>query len=105
MTRDAHFFSKKFDIRLGDRIKRNLSMAALSEYTNVYNTALLLLQKKKEGWDFMSDSPCGLFGLIGIFELKSPSEYSEYWWREDGPNIYRTLAKQPRPYDPVWKKP
>jgi hypothetical protein len=93
-------------------------MAALSEYSNVYNTALSILRKKgyqlwysqatgdfcaeKNGWDFMSATPCGLLGLIGIFEFKDPSEFGEYWWREEGPEDYRALPQEPeRPFKRV----
>ena len=79
-------------------------MSSLSEYSNVYNTALLILQKKgfrvwydkeikvycaeKEGWDFMADTPCGLLGVVSIYEFKKPEKYEEYWWRVEGPQIY-----------------
>ncbi|EPX64325.1 hypothetical protein D187_005459 [Cystobacter fuscus DSM 2262] len=92
-------------------------MPALSEYTNVYNTALLILQKKgfqvwldesidmycaeKDGWDFMAQTPCGLLGVVAIFEYKQPSEYREYWWQEQGQDIYSNLPRQPRAYKPV----
>jgi len=92
-------------------------MAALSEYTNVYNTALLVLKHKgyrlwydddtncfcaeKGGWDFMSESPCGLLGLISIFEFQRPNEWHEYWWRQEGPNLYSELPHTPPPYEPV----
>jgi hypothetical protein len=93
-------------------------MASLSEYTNVYNTALLILRRKgyqlwydpntqdycaeQRGWDFRSPSPCGLLGLIAIFESKHPSKFVEYWWREDGPEIYEKLPHQAeREYQPI----
>jgi hypothetical protein len=95
-------------------------MASLSEYSNVYNTALLVLQKKgfqvwydeqsnlygaeKEGWDFLSESPCGLLGLVAIFEMKRPETYQEDWWREDGPDLYSNPPHAPREYLPVWGK-
>ena len=96
-------------------------MPALSEYSNVHNTALLILQQKgfqvwydrkqdvywaeKDGWDFMSDSPCGLLGVVAIFEHKQPSTYREYWWREDGPDVYRNLPDHPpRDYVPVFNR-
>lgn len=62
-------------------------MPALSEYTNVYNTALNILDKKgfstwyddeidmfcaeKDGWDFMAESPCALLGVVSIYEYKN----------------------------------
>ncbi|APR86767.1 hypothetical protein A7982_12116 [Minicystis rosea] len=95
-------------------------MASLSEYSNVYNTAFLVLKSKgfqvwfnsedetycaeKDGWDFKSDSPCGLLGLIAIYEFKHPTIYSEYWWKEEGEDIYGNLPVHPREFIPVWKK-
>ena len=95
-------------------------MAALSEHSNVYNTALLVLKRKgyqvwynsntkdycaeKDGWDFMSRSPCGLLGLVAIYEIKRPSSFAEYWWREEGPELYRALPNAPeREYRPIGK--
>jgi len=79
-------------------------MAALSEHSNVYNTALIVLTQKgyqlwydegtddycaeKDGWDFRSPTPCGLLGLVAIFEYKRPDALTEYWWRESGPDLY-----------------
>jgi hypothetical protein len=58
-------------------------MPTLSEYSNVYNTALNILDKKgfsvwydeslemffaeRNGWDFMSETPCGLLGIVSIY--------------------------------------
>ena len=83
-------------------------MSSLSEYSNVYNTALLILQKKgfrvwydkeikvycaeKEGWDFMADTPCGLLGVVSIYEFKKPEKDEEYWWRVEGPQIYGNIG-------------
>jgi len=79
-------------------------MPTLSEYTNVYNTALLILREKgyqvwrdteaelyfaeKDGWDFAADSPCGLLGVVAIRDYVKPEKYREYWWKKEGPNIY-----------------
>jgi len=95
-------------------------MPALAEYSNVYNSALLILRNKgfqvwldestglycaeKDGWDFQADTPCGLLGVVAIFEYKQPSEYREYWWREEGQDIYSNLPRQPQAYKPVWKR-
>ena len=95
-------------------------MPALSEYTNVYNTALLILQQKgfrlwydeptatycceRDGWDFRADSPTGLLGVVAIFEHKRPPEFREYWWREQGPLSYRDLPRTPPDYQPVWRR-
>jgi hypothetical protein len=95
-------------------------MPSLSEYVNVYNTALIILQKngyqvwydtksklyfaEKGGWDFAADSPCGLLGVVSIYEFQKPATYREYWWKEDGAHIYGHLPKQPRAHKPVWEK-
>lgn len=89
-------------------------MPALSEYANVYNTALVVLTEKgyqvwfdetthlfcaeKDGWDFCGDSPTGLLGVVAIFEHSNPLEYKEYWWRRRDPALYVGLPRQPRPY-------
>ena len=96
-------------------------MPALGEYSNVYNTAFLILQKKgfqvwydeqldqyfaeREGWDFQSPTPCGLLGLVAIFEYKQPAGFRDYWWREEGPDVYRNLPDHPsKGYVPIWMK-
>jgi hypothetical protein len=76
-------------------------MPALSEYSNVHNTAFNILVKKgyriwiekddigdlcwaeKDGWDFFANTPCALLGLIAIYEFKNPEKYHEYWWKDD----------------------
>ena len=89
-------------------------MPALSEYTNVYDTALKVLNKKgyqfwfdeelelfcaeKEGWDFMAESPCSLLGVIAIYEFVNPKEFKEYWWKVEGENLYNSIPKQPKEY-------
>lgn len=83
-------------------------MPALSEYSSVTNTAFNILDKKgyniwynnkldvycaeKDGWDFMADSPCGLLGVISIYEFKKPEKYQEYWWRDEDKNLLETLS-------------
>ncbi|MBI6547190.1 hypothetical protein [Xenorhabdus lircayensis] len=96
-------------------------MPALSEYTNVYNTALNILDKKgyrvwydkklqaycaeKNGWDFMGNTPCGLLGVIAIYEYKQPEEYQEYWWRDDEKRLYRNIPEETPEYTSiVYKK-
>jgi hypothetical protein len=96
-------------------------MPALSEYTNVYNTALVILQKKgyqlwyeeatesygaeKDGWDFKAWNPCALLGLVAIHDWKQPTRCDEYWWREREPDLYGKLPPTPpRPYTPVYQK-
>ena len=94
-------------------------MPTLSEYTNVYNSALQLLRKKgfqvwidkpaqlfcaeRDGWDFMAESPVGLLGLIAMYEHLEPTEYKEYWWRSevDGSLAYHELPEEPEPYQSV----
>ncbi|MGI1679854.1 MAG: hypothetical protein K6L75_14020 [Cellvibrionaceae bacterium] len=89
-------------------------MPTLSEYSNVYNSALILLTKKgyqswydseaelfcaeKDGWDFMAESPCGLLGLVSMFEFIKPSKYEEYWWKLEGEDIYKNLPQKPNEY-------
>ena len=97
-------------------------MPTLSSFSNVYNTAAVLLQRKgyqlwvdreaetplfmaeKDGWDFAADSPVELLGIIAIFEAHSPDSYSEYWWRIEKPSIYGDLPTKPAPYVSVMKK-
>ncbi|RKH30116.1 hypothetical protein [Corallococcus sicarius] len=95
-------------------------MPTLSEYTNVYNTALIVIEQKgyqawydkqaemfcaeKDGWDFMAESPVGLLGLISIFEFKKPEKYGEYWWRERGRDLYGELPRKPKPYRSVLER-
>ena len=31
-----------------------------------------ILCRKKDGWDFVANSPCALLGLIAIYEYKNP---------------------------------
>ena len=95
-------------------------MPALSEYTNVYNTALNVLKKKgfqswydeetdlfcaeKDGWDFMADSPCGLLGVVTIVEFIQPKNHEEYWWRVEDEQLYRNIPSEPKKYVSVTYK-
>jgi hypothetical protein len=95
-------------------------MPALSEYSNVYNSALLIVKSKgydvwyrqetdhycaqKDGWDFWANSPCGLLGLIAMFEHLSPAEHKDYWWEVEGPDIYSNLPTVPKPFTSVMRK-
>lgn len=95
-------------------------MPALSEYSNVYDTALGILHEKgfqlwhdketdtyyaeKDGWDFCADSPCALLGLISIYEHRKPTSYTEYWWRRETAPLYGSLPDRPSPYVSVTKK-
>jgi hypothetical protein len=94
-------------------------MPTLSEYTNVYGTAISLLEglgyqvwhdgkqemycAEKGGWDFWADSPVGLLGLVKMYEMVAPEEFSEYWWRVASPADHFKLPKKPKPYQPVWQ--
>jgi hypothetical protein len=94
-------------------------MPALGEYVNVYSSALATLAQKgyqvwynskselfcaeKDGWDFIAENPISLLGLIGIYESLSPLEYSEYWWRREGPD-HEHLPGSPQPYTSVIAK-
>jgi len=78
-------------------------MPDLSAYLNVYNTALVVLQRKgwalrydrehewwfaqRDGWEFLADNPMELLGLVGIYEHHAPKEKREYWWKIDDPNL------------------
>jgi hypothetical protein len=95
-------------------------MPTLSEYSNVYNSALLVAKNKgydvwynsetnfycaqKGGWDFWAKSPCGLLGLIAMFEHLSPTEYKSYWWQVEGPDIYDDMPTAPQPFTSVMEK-
>jgi hypothetical protein len=95
-------------------------MPALSYYTNVHNTALVILKGKgfriwrdreldaicaeKDGWDFMAFDPVQLLGLVSIYETKQPAEFREYWWRIDRPLLYdRVSARRPK-FIPIWER-
>ncbi len=85
-------------------------MPALSAYLNVYNTALVILQRKgfairfdepneewyakKDGWDFLAEDPIQLLGLVAIYEHQSPPEKDEYWWKIDEPDLLTQLDPQ-----------
>lgn len=78
-------------------------MPDLSAYLNVYNTALVVLERKgwalrydkergwwfaqKDGWEFLADDPMQLLGLVSIFEHHAPKAKAEYWWKIDEPDL------------------
>jgi hypothetical protein len=82
-------------------------MPDLSAYPNVYNTALVILQRKgfslrfdesreswyakKGDWEFLADDPMQLLGLVAIYEHHSPEEKREYWWKIDEPDLLTQL--------------
>ncbi|AYH06153.1 hypothetical protein [Pectobacterium parmentieri] len=92
-------------------------MPVLSEYSNVYNTALNVLDKKgfsvwydesldmfcaeRNGWDFMAETPCGLLGVVAIYEYKTPLFYSEYWWKVEDKELYINIKKENPDYHSV----
>lgn len=92
-------------------------MPALSYYSNVHNTALVILKEKgyrywydsetelccceKEGWDFFAHDWVQLLGLIQIFEFHQPHEYKEYWWKIDDPKLYPNMPKAKHDYQSV----
>ena len=82
-------------------------MPDLSAYLNVYNTALVVLERKgfsvrfdeakdwwyaKKGeWEFLADDPIQLLGLVSIYEHHSPTKKKEYWWKIDEPDLFTKL--------------
>ncbi len=82
-------------------------MPDLSSYLNVYNTALVVLERQgwvlrydkehewwfaqKDGWEFLADNPIELLGLVGIYEHHGPKEKREYWWKIDEPDLLSHL--------------
>lgn len=96
-------------------------MAALAEYSNVYDSALAVLEEKgyqlwfdadaqlycaeRDGWDFQAMSPTSLLGLVAMFEHAAPEEYAEYWWRRAASVDSRALpTAPPTPYEPIYRK-
>jgi hypothetical protein len=95
-------------------------MPSLGVYSNVLNTALIVLQRKgfrvwtnesesnwyaeKDGWDFLADDPIQLLGLVSIFEFQKPSQFKEYWWMIEEPYLIERVPKDPPEYLPVWKR-
>jgi hypothetical protein len=53
----------------------------------------------------LSDSPAGLLGMVAIYEHRSPTEYREYWWREDDSiELYRNIPREKHEFTPVWQR-
>lgn len=88
-------------------------MPTLFGYSNVYNTCILMLRRKgwrvwlegkgtdaevlwaeRDGWDLVGQNPLELLGLVHIFEHKQPKTFAEYWWREDGPQLYQRVPQR-----------
>ena len=52
---------------------------------------------ERDGWDLSATSPVELLGLVMIYETKQPQDYTEYWWREQGPDVLsRIPTKAPK---------
>jgi hypothetical protein len=82
-------------------------MPDLSAYLNVYNTALVVLDRKgwslgfdkkedrwyakKDGWEFLADDPMQLLGLVALHEYHAPKTKKEYWWKIDEPDLLTQL--------------
>ncbi len=82
-------------------------MPDLSSHLNVYNTALVILERKgwslsfdkprdvwfakRDGWELLADDPMQLLGLVRIYEHHSPNTKQEYWWKLDEPNVLAKL--------------
>jgi hypothetical protein len=87
-------------------------MADLSAYLNVYNTALVVIERKgwslrfeksperwfakKGDWELLADDPMQLLGLVAIHEHHSPKAKAEYWWKIDEPDIISRLDPEVR---------
>ena len=82
-------------------------MTDLSSYLNVFNTCLVLLDRRgyqlaydkesdawfaeKNGFRFRADNPIELLGLAAIYEEIRPREHAEYWWRIQEPDLLSGL--------------
>jgi hypothetical protein len=103
-------------------VSPSVTMPALSYYSNVHNTAVVILQEKgyrvwtepdgerwcaeKAGWDFMADDPVQLLGLIGIHEHCQPQAFCEYWWRRRDPWLMDSVPTAPPDYiSVIYRKP
>ncbi len=78
-------------------------MPDIGAHLNVYNTALVILERKgwslryeksqerwfaKKGvWEFLADDPMQLLGLVAIYEHHAPKKKEEYWWKIDQPDL------------------
>ena len=95
-------------------------MPTLSAYSNVENTALIILKKKgynvwlnksdnlyfaeRNGWDFCANSITELLGLIGIYEYHNPKNYREYWWMIKDEWLLNDLPDRSPQYKSVCKR-
>ena len=82
-------------------------MKYLSSYLNVYNTALVLIQrsgfhcehnKHDDTWvavrkecRLQADNPVELLGLVSVYEKRAGTDDGEYWWRIDSPDLLKLL--------------
>jgi hypothetical protein len=92
----------------------------LSYYSNVENTALVVLKSKgyrywydedsglfcceKDGWDFYADDWTQLLGIVTIYEHQNPKEYREYWWKIDEPKLIGSEPRRPHDFNSVLRK-
>jgi len=79
----------------------------LSSYPNVFNSCLVILQRKGfalsyetetdswlaeiNGFKFKADNPIELLGLAAIYEDRRPEADSEYWWQINNPYLLGEL--------------
>jgi hypothetical protein len=80
----------------------------LSSYLNVYNTGLVLLQRRgfalgynktddtwtatKNGFELLAENPIELLGLASFLEEMNPADHAdEYWWKIDKPDLLTVL--------------
>jgi hypothetical protein len=82
-------------------------MTDLSSYPNVYNTCLVIIERRgfklsydrtaeawfaeKRGFTLRADNPAELLGIVSIFEEIEPVEHGEYWWKIDEPDLLSKL--------------
>lgn len=95
-------------------------MPALSAYSNVENTSLIILQNKgfnvwydqnsglyyaeQNGWDFSANSITELLGVVAIFEYHKPECYKEYWWEISDKWLLDDIPTKAPKYTPIWQK-
>lgn len=82
-------------------------MSLLSSYINVFNTCLVLLQRRsyalrcekasdawfaeKNGFVFRGGNPIELLGLVAIHEEVKPAAAVDYWWKIDDLDLLSQL--------------
>ena len=84
-----------------------IAISMLSSYPNVYNTCLIILQRRgfklrcelpaenwiaeKSGFTFLADNPIELLGLVGIHDELRPESDTDDWWKIEKPDIHQEL--------------